>query len=342
MSREERGCTIKFIILIAAFIAAILVSAVLGRYSLSIEDFMKVIFSRMPFADIERTWDPAAEKVLFEIRLPRIAAAVLIGAALSLAGVCYQGMFRNPLVSPDILGASTGAGFGAALAILLGAGYFVISTSAFIFGITAVLLAYIVSRLSKTNETLAMILGGMGISSLFSAGTSFIKLVADTDDQLPAITYWLMGQLSSIKQEDLSFIIVPMAVGMIPLFLLRWRLNLLTIEEETSKSVGINITALRLIVVVCATLLTASAVSVSGMIGWVGLVIPHFCRMIYGYDYRKLIPATALFGATFLLAVDDVARLATTAEIPIGILTSFVGAPLFLYLLLTTGGGGRK
>ena len=129
---------------------------------------------------------------------------------------------------------------------------------------------------------------------------------------------------------------------MIPLFLLRWRLNLLTIEEETSKSVGINITALRLIVVVCATLLTASAVSVSGMIGWVGLVIPHFCRMIYGYDYRKLIPATALFGATFLLAVDDVARLATTAEIPIGILTSFVGAPLFLYLLLTTGGGGRK
>ncbi|MDO4834154.1 MAG: iron ABC transporter permease [Bacillota bacterium] len=342
MNKSDKSYTFKFIILVAVFIAAILVSVVLGRYSLSIEDFIKVVWSRVPPVNMEHTWSPAAEKVLFEIRLPRIAAAVLIGAALSMAGVCYQGMFRNPLVSPDILGASTGAGFGAAMAILMGAGYFVISASAFIFGLLAVMLAYTVSRFSKTNETLAMILGGMVISSLFSAGTSFIKLVADTDDQLPAITYWLMGQLSSIKPDDLKFIIIPMAVGMIPLFLVRWRLNLLTIEEETSKSVGINITALRLVVVVCATLLTASAVSVSGMIGWVGLVIPHFCRMIYGYDYRRLIPATAVFGAAFLLAVDDIARLATTAEIPIGILTSFVGAPLFLYLLLTTGGGGRR
>lgn len=342
MNKSDKSYTFKSIILVAVFIAAILVSVVLGRYSLSIEDFIKVVWSRVPLVNMEHTWNPAAEKVLFEIRLPRIAAAVLIGAALSMAGVCYQGMFRNPLVSPDILGASTGAGFGAAMAILMGAGYFVISASAFIFGLLAVMLAYTVSRFSKTNETLAMILGGMVISSLFSAGTSFIKLVADTDDQLPAITYWLMGQLSSIKPDDLKFIIIPMAVGMIPLFLVRWRLNLLTIEEETSKSVGINITALRLVVVVCATLLTASAVSVSGMIGWVGLVIPHFCRMIYGYDYRRLIPATAVFGAAFLLAVDDIARLATTAEIPIGILTSFVGAPLFLYLLLTTGGGGRR
>lgn len=342
MSKDNNKYAIKFIVLIAVFIAAILVSVVLGRYSLTIEEFLKVIWSKMPFVDMERTWEVAAEKVLFEIRLPRIGAAILIGAALSMAGVCYQGMFRNPLVSPDILGASTGAGFGAALAILLGAGYFAISTSAFIFGMAAVALAYVVSRLSRTNETLAMILGGMVISSLFSAGTSFIKLVADTDDELPAITYWLMGQLSSIKQEDLLFIIVPMAIGMIPLFLVRWRLNLLTIEEETSKSVGINITLLRLVVVVSATLLTASAVSVSGMIGWVGLVIPHFCRMIFGYDYRRLIPATALFGAAFLLIVDDIARLATTAEIPIGILTSFVGAPLFIYLLLTTGGGGRN
>ena len=329
--------TIKFILLIAAFIAAGLISVVIGRYSLSIEDFFKIIWP----GDIEQTWDMSAEKVLYEIRLPRVAAAILIGASLSMAGVCYQGMFRNPLVSPDILGASTGAGFGAALAILLGAGYFVISTSAFVFGISAVLLAYTVSRFSKTNETLAMILSGMVISSLFSAGTSFIKLVADTDDELPAITYWLMGQLSSIKVEDLKFIIIPMAIGMIPLFLIRWRLNLLTIEEETSKSVGINITLLRLVVVICATLLTAASVSVSGMIGWIGLIIPHLCRMIFGYDYRRLIPATALFGATFLLVVDDIARMATTAEIPIGILTSFVGAPLFLYLLLT-GGGMRK
>lgn len=340
---NEKGnhYTIKFIVLVAVFITASLISVVLGRYSLSIGEFIKVMWAKIPFTVIDRGWEPAAEKVLFEIRLPRIASALLIGASLSMAGVSYQGMFRNPLVSPDILGASTGAGFGAALAILLGAGYFVISSFAFIFGISAVLLAYIVSRFSKTNETLAMILSGMVISSLFSAGTSFIKLVADTDDELPEITYWLMGQLSSIKVEDLKFIILPMATGMIPLFMIRWRLNLLTIEEETSKSVGINITLLRLVVVVCATLLTAASVSVSGMIGWVGLIIPHLCRMIFGYDYRRLIPATALFGASFLLVVDDIARLATTAEIPIGILTSFVGAPLFLYLLLT-GGGMRE
>ena len=166
------------------------------------------------------------------------------------------------------------------------------------------------------------------------------ELIADTEEQLPAITYWLMGSLASIKPEDLLFLFIPILAGLIPLFLLKWRLNLLTIEEETSKSVGINVTALRFVVIICATLITAASVSVAGMIGWIGLVIPHFCRMIFGYDYRKLIPATALFGATFLLVVDDIARLATTREIPIWILTSFVGAPLFIYLLLT--GGGRK
>ena len=340
-SNERRSYKLRFLILGAAFVAVILISVVIGRYSLSIGDFFRLIWSRLFNTHADPTWSYSAEKVLFEIRLPRVAAALLIGAALSLAGVSYQGMFRNPLVSPDILGASTGAGFGAALAILCGAHYFIITTSAFVFGILAVGIAYLVSRLSRANEVLAMILSGMVVSSLFSAGTSFIKLVADTDDKLPAITYWLMGMLSSIKTEDLKFIILPICAGVLPLFLLRWRLNLLTIEEETSKSVGINITMLRLVVVICATLLTAASVSVSGMIGWVGLVIPHLCRMIFGYDYRRLIPACTLFGATFLLAVDDIARTLTTGELPIGILTSFVGAPMFLYLLLT-GGEGRR
>ena len=341
MVRNRESYKVQFLILICAFIAAVLISVLLGRYSLSIDQFFKVIISKLPFVHITQTWPGRAENVLFQIRLPRIACAVLIGAALSMAGVCYQGMFRNPMVSPDILGASTGAGFGAALSILLGAGYFMISTTAFVFGLGAVMLAYTVSRLSKTNATLALILGGMVISALFSAGTSYIKLVADTQEQLPAITYWLMGSLSSIKPKDLLFILIPIAIGMLPLFFLRWRLNLLTVEEDTAKSVGINITVLRVVVIICATLLTAASVSVSGMIGWVGLVIPHFCRIIFGYDYRRLIPATALFGATFLLVVDDIARLATTAEIPLGILTSFVGCPLFLYLLFT-GGGYKK
>ena len=174
----------------------------------------------------------------------------------------------------------------------------------------------------------------MMVSSLFSAGTSFIKLIADTQQQLPAITYWLMGSLSSIKREDLAFLAVPVLVGMVPLFLLRWRMNLLTVGEEEARSMGVDTRTLRLVVIICATLLTAASVSVSGMIGWVGLVIPHFCRMLFGYDYRRLIPAA------FLLAVDDIARLVTTAELPLGILTAFVGAPLFVYLILT--GGGRR
>lgn len=334
----NRTYRIYFAVLGTFFAAAVVISVVSGRYMLPVRDVLAMIGGKL--FNTDAIWSVSAEKVLFEIRLPRVACAILIGAALSMAGVCYQGMFRNPMVSPDILGASTGAGFGASIAIILGAGYFVITLSAFGFGMAAVLLAYLVSRLGKTNETLALILGGMVISSLFSAGTTYLKLIADTQEQLPAITYWLMGSLTSIKVKDLVFVSVPVIAGMIPLFLLSWRLNLLTVEENTARSLGVNIRIMRLVVIICATLLTASSVSVSGMIGWIGLVIPHFCRMIFGNDYRRLIPATALFGATFLLVVDDVARIATTEEIPIGILTSFIGAPIFLYLLFT--GGGRK
>lgn len=332
MKLGEKTYKSRFAILIALLLVISVGSVLLGRYSLTPSQLLDLL--------VGKSDDTSAAKVLFEIRLPRIAAALLIGAALSAAGVCYQGMFRNPMVSPDILGASTGAGFGAALAILLGAGYFGISATAFVFGLLAVLLAYLVSRVGKTNETVAMILAGMVVSSLFSAGTSFLKLVADTQQALPAITYWLMGSLSSIKTKDLLFLLIPFVIGFVPLMLLRWRMNLLTVGEEEAQAMGINTKVLRLIVVVCATLLTAASVAVSGMIGWVGLIIPHFCRMLFGCDYRRLLPATALFGAAFLLAVDDVARLATTAEIPIGILTAFVGAPIFLYLIFT--GGGRR
>ena len=175
------------------------------------------------------------------------------------------------------------------------------------------------------------------VSSLFSSGTSFIKLVADTDSQLPAITYWLMGSLSSVKRRDLWFAAIPILLGIVPLLFLRWRMNLLTLSEAEARSMGVNTNLLRFIVILCATLMTAGSVSISGMIGWVGLVIPHFCRMMFGYDYRRLLPASALMGASFLMIVDDLARILTTSEIPLGILTSFVGAPLFLYLILTGG-----
>ena len=338
MKTNHADYRLRFLILSGIFAAVLIVSVLLGRFSLSLRELGGLLLSRL--FDIEPCWRDGAEKVLFAVRLPRIAAAVLVGAALSVAGVSYQGMFRNPMVSPDILGASTGAGFGAAVAILLGAGYAGISVAAFICGLFAVLLAYLVSRLGRTNQTVAMILAGMMVSSLFSAGTSYIKLVADTQQQLPAITYWLMGSLSSIKQRDVLFLLIPFVLGLVPLLALRWRMNLLTVGEEEAQAIGVNTTLLRLIVIVCATLLTSASVAVSGMIGWVGLVIPHFSRMLFGYDYRRLLPASALFGGAFLLVVDDIARLATAGEIPLGILTAFVGAPLFLYLIFT--GGGKR
>ncbi len=327
----------RFAVLGAVFLAVLLGSLLVGRYALSPGQLIHMLWTRITGGAAD--WPISDDKVVFAVRLPRVAAAALVGAALAVSGAAYQGMFRNPMVSPDILGASTGAGFGAAVAILLGAGYFGISAAAFCCGLLAVAAAWLVSRLSKADQAVVLILAGMMISSLFSAGTSFVKLVADTQQQLPAITYWLMGSLSSIKDKDVVFLAIPVALGMIPLFFLRWRMNLLTVGEEEAQSMGVNTRRLRGAVIVCATLLTSASVAVSGMIGWVGLVIPHFCRMLFGYDYRRLIPAGALFGAAFLLAVDDIARLVTTGELPLGILTAFVGAPLFLYLIAT---GGRR
>lgn len=338
MKLQNHAYPRRFAVLGAVFAAALFGSVLLGRFSVTPKELFRLLLSRL--TETEPGWRDGAENVVFQIRLPRVAAAALIGAALAAAGVSYQGMFRNPMVSPDILGASTGAGFGAALAILLGAGYFGISMSAFVFGLLAVAAAYLVSCMSRTNQTIALILSGMMVSSLFSAGTSYIKLVADTQQQLPAITYWLMGSLSSIKPRDVLFLVIPVTIGLVPLWILSWRMNLLTLGEEEARSMGVNTRLLRFTVILCATLLTASSVAVSGMIGWVGLVIPHFCRMLFGYDYRRLIPAAALFGASFLIIVDDIARLATAGEIPLGILTAFVGAPIFLYLILT--GGARR
>ena len=338
MKLQAHTYTRRFAVLSVVFVTVLFGSVLLGRFSITPRELLRLLLSRI--TDVAPDWRDGAENVAFRIRLPRVAAAALVGAALAAAGVSYQGMFRNPMVSPDLLGASTGAGFGAALAILLGAGYFGISAAAFCFGLIAVAAAYLVSCMSRTNQTVALILAGMMVSSLFSAGTSYIKLVADTQQQLPAITYWLMGSLSSIKPRDVAFVAIPTAIGLVPLLLLSWRMNLLTLGEDEARSMGVNTRLLRLIVIVCATLLTAASVAVSGMIGWVGLVIPHFCRMLFGYDYRRLLPAAALFGASFLIVVDDIARLATAGEIPLGILTAFVGAPIFLYLILT--GGARR
>ena len=345
--KQKRGFGLKFLILSLGFFLVFFGSFWVGRYDVSPVQTLRILLGWLlrrvsrGALGLSQTWQARQYAVVVNVRLPRVAAAALVGAALSTAGCAYQGMFRNPMVSPDLLGASTGAGFGAALGILLGLGYGMTTTLSFAFGLLAVILAYLISRVSKIQPTLAMVLAGVMISSLFTSGTSFIKLVADTTDQLPAITYWLMGSLTSVKARDVNFAFWPVAIGLVPLWLLRWRVNLLTVSEAEARSMGVDTAYLRVAVVLCATLMTAGSVAISGMIGWVGLVIPHFGRMIFGQDYRRLIPASGLLGAVFLMVVDNLARTMTTSEVPLGILTSFVGAPVFLYLILS-GGSQRE
>lgn len=310
-------------------------SFMLGRYPIDPWTLIRVLASRV--IPVTPDWPSQVETVLFNVRLPRVLMAALIGAGLAAAGAAYQGIFKNPMVSPDVLGASSGAGFGAALGLFLSFSYQGVSFLAFVLGLSAVGAVCLISSRVKYNQTLGLVLAGMMISSLFTAAVSFLKLVADPNNTLPVITYWLMGSLASIRPKDVAFAAPWIIGGIIPIYLLRWKINVLTLGEEEARCIGVNTSAVRLAVVLCATLITSAAVSVSGLIGWVGLVIPHFARMLVGSDYRKMLPASLLLGASFLLVVDNFARLLATSEIPIGILTAFVGAPFFLWLILREG-----
>ena len=322
-------------LLAAALVVTIIGSVTLGRYPIGLRELGGIIGSR--FVYIEPFWSKTQESLLLMHRLPRIILACLVGCCLSSAGASYQGVFQNPMAAPDILGASSGAAFGAALAILLHLSGTWIMVFAFAGSIGTVLLVMYVGSRAKGKRVLGLILAGIMVSSLISSGTSMIKLVADPQDQLPAITYWLMGSLNGTQPQDVWFAIVPMAIGLVPLLLLRWRINILTLGDEEARTMGINARRLRSVVILCATLITAAAVSVSGVIGWVGLVIPHLTRRMVGNSYRHLMPASMLFGAIFLLLVDNVSRNLFATEIPIGILTSFIGAPFFIYLITRDG-----
>ena len=254
--------------------------------------------------------------------------------ALSAAVTGYQTVFQNPMAAPDILGASSGACFGAALAILTGQSSVMVTVFTFLSSLLTVVLVYLIGSHTRGNRVVSILLAGIMVGSLFSAGTSYIKLVADPGTQLPQITYWLMGSLSGTRMKTVGFAAVCMAVGLLPLLLLRWRMNLLTLSADEARSIGVNTDRLRLAVILSATVLTAASVSVSGMIGWVGLVIPHLSRRLVGNDCRYLLPMSMVFGAAFLLLVDNLARCLTAVEIPIGILTAFVGAPFFVYLMI--------
>ena len=322
-------------LLLLLYIVIFIASFSIGRFPVGPIDLIKILFSKI--FPIEADWTRQAESVVFNIRLPRIIAASLIGAGLSLSGAVFQTIFRNPMVSPDVLGTTSGAAFGAALALLLHFPSASLPVSAFLFALAAVLLAWSVGSRVPRNQVLGLILGGIMISTLFGSGTSFIKLVADPNDDLPAITYFLMGSLAGIRNSDLKIITLPMIISFIPLLLLSWRMNLLSLPEDEARSLGVNTKAMRAVAIAAASLMSASTVAVAGMIGWVGLVVPHIARMLAGPDSRKAMPATMIIGAAFLTVVDTVSRTISHQEIPIGILTSFIGAPFFLYLILREG-----
>lgn len=332
LERGARRSRLVLIVSVAVLVVLVCISLMLGRYPISPVDAVKMLVS--PFMDIPRTWTDQAQTLFFNVRLPRILLACVVGCGLSATGAAYQGTFQNPLVSSDILGASQGAAFGAACALLAGASSVMVSVTAFAFAMGTVLLVMAVSLRGRGDHVLTVVLVGVMVSSLAQAGVSFAKLVADPTDQLPAITYWLMGSLTSANLRDLAFASAPVGMGLVALHCLRWRINVLTMGDDEARTMGVDARRVRMLVMVSATLVTAACVAVSGMIGWVGLVIPHLCRMVVGSDYRNLLPASMLCGASFLLVVDNISRLAYTAEIPIGILTAFVGAPFFLYLIM--------
>ena len=336
MKQQTNKHPLILIGLIILLLAAVAISFLLGRYPMTLHEFFTTLFS--PFTGVEV--DSFLENTIFQVRFPRILVAILIGSGLSVAGAAYQGTFHNPMVSPDLLGASAGAGFGAAVAILFSFDHFGIQAMAFCFSILAVFLSYGISAaISRTSSNvLSLVLTGMVVSALFQAFISMIKYLADPYDTLPAITFWLMGGLSSVLRSELWVLIIPVLLGGIPLFLLRWRMNILSFGDEEARMLGIHPQRTRVIVILCSTLITAACVAVGGMISWVGLIIPHLARMIVGPNYKMLLPTSCLLGGIFLLVVDDVARCLTASEIPISILTAVIGAPFFLYLLFR----GRK
>jgi iron complex transport system permease protein len=311
-----------------ALLALIAVSLALGRYSLPLSAWWHVLVSPEQ--------SDAAEIVLLEVRLPRVIAAVVIGGGLSVSGAAFQGMFRNPMASPDMLGAYAGSGFGASLAILMGFGIVGIQAMGFIGGLAAVFLAWAISFGASrfgADANLTLILVGIVIREGCMALVRLTEYVADPRGKLAAITFWLVGGLSAVTPRDVEYAAAPIFLGVAVMLLLRWRINLLSFGDDEARALGVNPWRLRVVLIFCAAMISAAVVSIGGMIMWVGLVIPHLARMLVGADHKVLLPASFLVGAFYLLLVDDCARGLFTLEVPLGILTSIVGVPFFLYLL---------
>ncbi len=326
----------QMIMLIILLIFTIILSLKFGRYSIALND----IFEAFGFSSEYKSEDLSMVKfILFENRLPRILIAVLVGAGLATVGSSLQGIFQNPLVSPDIIGVSAGSGFGAALGILLShnTGLLTVILS-FVFGLAGLLSTILIVKARRQVQIMSYVLGGIITTSIFSALTSLIKYVADSDDELPSIVFWLMGSFVNKNWTDFLLIVFPILIGVIGLVMIRWRLNILSLGDEEALSLGINPKNTRVLVIILSTIITASCVMVSGIIGWVGLLVPHISRQIFGVSHEKLILSSAFVGAIFMVFVDALARTLTAAEIPIGILTALIGAPFFAYIFVSMKG----
>lgn len=322
------------ILLLILPVVVVIISMGIGRMNISPIEVLKSTFEKFGYGYAVNS---QTEIVLWTIRFPRILLALLVGAGLSVAGCAFQSLFSNPLATPDTLGVASGASFGAALGILLGFSLIGIQFCALILGMVAVFLTYI-SGTGKGNTMNTIVLAGIMIGSLFSALVSFVKFVADTETQLPAITYWLMGSLSTASYETLFLGAPFILIGLIALYLLRWRLNILMLSDDEAKSSGTNINLIRTITIIAATMITGSCVSMCGQVGWVGLIIPHMCRMKFGNNHIALVPASISIGAIFMVIVDTIARSLVATEIPISILTAIIGAPFFITLMRRSGG----
>ncbi|MFV0492637.1 MAG: FecCD family ABC transporter permease [Pseudorhodobacter sp.] len=307
----------------------------MGQISIPPGTVLRVIAAQI--WDVQADWPASVEQIVTNVRLPRILAAVIVGAALAAAGAAYQTLFRNPIVAPDVLGVSAGAGFGASLAVMFNLGALAIQGAAFAFGLCAVALVFVIGQAINRHSLIVLVLVGVVIAAFFQAMISVLKIVADPVNVLPVITFWLLGGLNKVTSGDLPLVTALIGSSLAVLLALRWQINVMAVGADEARMLGIDVRVTRLALILAATLMTASAVSIAGIVGWVGLVVPHIARLLVGSSFDRLLPASALTGALFLLLVDNLSRAATAMEIPLGITTSVIGAPLFLVLLLRSG-----
>ena len=313
-------------------VAGLLLAFTVGRYPVSLTELMQVLFAKLTGGQSHVS--QAVESVVWQVRGPRVLAAVMVGGALAVAGTAFQGLFRNPLVSPDILGASSGAALGAVVGIFFSLGIFAIQGLAFIGGLVAVGAVYMIGSAVRTRDPiLVLVLTGVVIGSLLGAGVGLLKYLADPYNQLPAMTFWLLGSLSAASVSDLLPLFGPVALGTAVLIALRWRMNVMSLPEEEARALGVATGPLRVVIVAAATLVTSASVATAGIIGWVGLVVPHLARSLVGPDFAKLVPTAAILGGGYLLVIDTLARTVAEVEIPLGILTVVIGTPFFIWLL---------